>query len=86
MTTKSTNDWDVWQNHVLAELERLNASLIKLEDSNSTDHEDIKATIGNIRTEITVLKIKASWWGAIAGAIPGVGFLLVLLALKFLGG
>jgi hypothetical protein len=54
------NGWNEWQNHVLAELKRLNNCIERMEED-----------VGKIHSEIAVLKVKAGMWGALAGAIPG---------------
>ena len=53
------NNWAEYQHLVLAELERLDESINKLNDKMSTMSE-----------EIQVLKFKAGLWGALAGMVP----------------
>lgn len=61
--------WEAWQRHVLSELKRLSQS-----------SEDMAKTQTDIRLEIERLKLKARFWGALAGAIPSA----VLLLLQYL--
>jgi hypothetical protein len=58
------NNWDKWQNHVLAELDRLNTNVERTEEKNTEEHKELF-------TSIATLKVKAGIWGAIAGLIPG---------------
>ena len=77
------NGWSEWQNHVLAELQRLNACIDKIETSKVCDHKNIqdhlvsvkdelKDAIASNREEIGKLKVKAGIWGALGGAVPVV--------------
>ena len=59
MTPQDANGWDKWQNHVLAELERLNGWL-----------GTIQKTQNEIQSEIAALKVKSGVWGFVAGALP----------------
>ena len=59
------NSWSEWQNHVLAELKRQSRSIDDLRD---IVHEHREASA----REIAALKVKASFWGGIAGSIPVV--------------
>ena len=63
------NNWSKWQNHVLAELKRLNTNMESFEAKNSEDHKDIFTTLAT-------LKVKAGIWGALAGLIPGMLILI----------
>lgn len=74
----ASNNWSEWQNHVLAELTRLNDAVERVEKMNDEDHREL---FSNLAT----LKVKARVWGALAGAIPGMGLLVVLLIRYFLG-
>ncbi len=51
--------WDEWSKHVLLELKRL-----------GDGQESHNSLLGNIRTEIAMLKVKSGIWGALGGAIP----------------
>lgn len=62
------NGWGEWGKYVLKELERLNDCY----------EEQLKLTQA-IRTEIAVLKVKSSVFGAIAGLVPSVGVLVYTL-------
>lgn len=50
------NDWDQYQRLVLSELKRLSKDVRELVDSNH-----------KIKTEISLLKLRASFWGTMAG-------------------
>jgi len=65
------NGWNEWGKHVLAELERLNSQC-----------KELLSLILDIKTEVIVLKTKAGFIGAIAGAVCGAGiaFLFKLLS------
>jgi hypothetical protein len=55
------NGWKEWSKHVLLELERLH-----------TQQETLQKEVHKIYIEITILKVKASMWGMIAGCIPAI--------------
>ncbi len=75
------NGWSEWQNHILAELRRLSAGVQHIADSNEDDHKEIRSDIAKTNTEVAMLKVKASLWGAIAGAIPtGLAILWYILS------
>lgn len=61
----TTNGWNEWSRHVLAELERLNEC-----------YKSLDVTQRIILTEIAMLKIKSGLWGAGAGMIPATIALL----------
>lgn len=81
--------WEQWGNHVLIELEQLNAKYGKLSDDiralsvtcSKIDalSEDMKknsaATIDN-SIEIGKLQIKAGAWGLLGGVLAGIGIAL----------
>lgn len=63
------NAWNEWSKFVLKELDRL-----------STCYESLDEKMGQIRTEIAMLKVKSGIWGLIGAAIPvaiGIGIWLV---------
>ena len=64
MTARDTgelNGWDEWRTFVLKELERTNRNI-----------ETLQGTISTLRENIAGLKVQASLWGGIAGAIPAL--------------
>lgn len=65
-----TNGWSEYQKLVLSELERHNGLI-----------EDIRNKLGKIETDIAMLKVKAGFWGALAGAIP----VAIAMGLKYIG-
>ena len=56
--------WDKWGNHILIELKRLNVNIEKLKDEINKEHR-------KIAKDITTLKVKAGFIGAVFGAIMG---------------
>ncbi len=71
-TIVSKNSWDEWGKHVLNELTRLGDAM-----------EDTRKDISDINTKLAVtqteLKIKASVFGAIGGAIPLITGLIIFI-------
>ena len=67
----SGNNWSEYQKLVLAELER-HGSLISEVDQKITD----------LRVEIAMLKVKSGGWGAAAGLVSVMVFLLYQLLSK----
>ena len=67
----SGNNWSEYQKLVLAELER-HGSLISEVDQKITD----------LRVEIAMLKVKSGVWGAAAGLVSVMVFLLYQLLSK----
>lgn len=61
------NGWTEWGRHVLCELER-----------GSTEREELKKMIAELKQDVTMLKVKSGLWGALGGMIP----ILVLIGLK----
>ncbi len=53
--------WEKYQVHVIAELKRLNGCLDKMDTK-----------LDSLSTELTTLKVKSGFWGAISGAITGI--------------
>ena len=68
---KSGNDWSEYQKLVLAELER-HGKLIS----------EIDTKISEIRIELAMLKVKSGIWGAAAGLISVLVFVLYQLMSK----
>ena len=58
--------WSEYRRLVMQELERLGGEL-----------NGLKAELGRAHTEIATLKVKAGFWGAVAGAIPALGAALL---------
>lgn len=67
----SGNNWSEYQKLVLAELER-HGSLIS----------EVDEKISDLRVEIAMLKVKSGVWGAAAGLISVMVFLLYQLLSK----
>jgi len=57
--TDTSNGWNEWSRHVLAELTRLNDG-----------YESMRQQLESIRVELTSLQVRAGLWGALAGAVP----------------
>lgn len=68
---RQSNGWTEWGRHVLSEMERLNGCI-----------ESVNSRLRAIDIDMTVLKVKAGLWGAIAGMIPVIATLIIL----YLGG
>lgn len=64
---KGPGTWSQWSQHVIKELERLNETLERLEE-----------LLNKTRTEVAVLKVKASIWGLLGGAIPAAVTLAII--------
>jgi hypothetical protein len=66
--------WIEYRELVLKELERLNESInilnIKIDKIHTRDISDMKI-------RIAMLEVRAGVWGAIAGCITGIGFIIV---------
>ena len=62
------NGWDRWENLVLAELKELKDGQTRLEDGQVL-----------LRIDVAKLKVKAGLWGGIAGLVPGMVGIAVLL-------
>ena len=72
---KLPNGWHEWGRHVLAELERLDGCYHNVQKQNE-----------KLVNEITILKIKASLYGALAGGIPVLITIAIALFLHLIGG
>lgn len=71
MTPENGNgDWRVWQKHVLASIRRLEEGVESVEQRSIQNREDVIVEIGEVKTAIATLKVKAGIWGLVAGAIP----------------
>jgi hypothetical protein len=70
-TEPNTNGWSEWSRYVLKELERLNNC-----------YEGLHKDVGEIKTEIATLKVKASIWGLAGGLIPAVIVLIYYIIEK----
>ena len=66
--------WEKWQEHVLAELKRLNEN-----------YETIDCKVDKVCVDIAGLKVKSGIWGAVAGAIPASIIAFYLLIKNKLG-
>ena len=60
------NGWYEWKNHVLLELQRMNKNI-----------ECLEGKINTMQGQLTMLKIKASLWGTLAGSIPVIVIILL---------
>jgi len=58
--------WVEYRRLVIAELERINNTL-----------DRINGELSRVKTDIALLQLKASAWGAIAGAVVAVGIILM---------
>jgi hypothetical protein len=85
MDDKDDNGWGKWQNHVLAELKRLNSSIDKWTDKNTEEHADIHKSVSENKGEIKALKVKASIWGLFGGSLPAIATILGFLVYKLFG-
>jgi len=70
MSPPECNDWNEWRKFVLAELKRLGEGL-----------ESLGKSVGRLRVEVAMLKVKSGIWGVIGGSIPVV-VMLILWYLK----
>lgn len=69
--------WETWRNHVLIELKRLDDSVKDNQRAILSSKEELKREIDLVRVEVVKLKIKAGVWGAVAGAIPAIVYILI---------
>lgn len=63
--------WNEWSRHILAELERLGDLATKQAEC-----------LVEIKTDIAALKVRASVWGAVGGAIAAAAVVLWQLLVK----
>jgi hypothetical protein len=61
-----SDDWREYRKLVLAELKRLNESL-----------DSINRELATAKTDIALLQLKASAWGAVSGAVVATGIILM---------
>lgn len=66
---------------IMAELQRLSAQSEKLADKFDSLKDDLNETLLEIEKEIVRLKMRASFWGLVAGTIP-VAIAMAIEALK----
>lgn len=55
-------EWKEWGRHVLSELKELKA-----------DQRATSRAVQSVKVEVAGLKVKASFWGAVSGAMAAVG-------------
>jgi hypothetical protein len=79
----AVNGWDELGRHVVAELERLNKTLVTMDEKNDDDHKEIRNDIAGYRektsSEIAALKVKSGVWGFVAGLFPALAALMWFL-------
>ena len=68
---KLTNGWANWSRHVLAELQRIDRAIEKMDESVHSQKLEMMRSIERIRSDIVLLKFQASLWGSAAGIITG---------------
>ena len=73
------DSWPEWSRHVLAELKRLNNNLAQVENKIDLIKD---GQITPLKVEIAMLKIKASIFGLVGGAIPVVLMVLIEILKK----
>lgn len=59
------SEWRDYQKLILHELERMDERLKRVE-----------VQLGEIRTDIALLKLKSGLWGLVAGTLPVIGMVL----------
>ena len=70
------NGFSEWKNFILPELEHHG----KLHEKQNKKLDEITSTLGDIRTDLAALKVKAGLWGLLGGALPVcIGFGVWLL-------
>lgn len=67
MTHEENNGWDEWRNHILIELKELKEA-----------EKITQEAVAEVRTEVALLKLKASLWGGFAG----LGMYVATMALE----
>ena len=83
MSVEHTNGWNEWSRFVLKELERLNDRYERLDDKLDSKitmlSEELTKKYHKSSNDITMLKVKAGVWGALAGVIPALSALFYTL-------
>lgn len=74
--------WDGARALVLHELTRLAARIETMDDRNREDHAKVVAELSNIKSEISGMKVRSGFYGALAG----LGGALVVFFSQFFGG
>ena len=69
--TNDIGDWDEWSRHVLAELKRLDANQIIMNEQ-----------LTNVRTDIKLLYVKVSIYSALVGLLGGLVPVVILLMIQ----
>jgi len=69
-------EWEVWREHILKDLDRLNKNIETLSLRMNEHHN-------SLWKEVITLKAKASLWGVIGGSIVGIPPIIFLLFKKF---
>lgn len=67
----NTNSWNIWKELILSDLKEL-----------KVDQKTMLVDIVTIKTEMATLKVKSGIWGALAGLIPVILFLMGWIVLK----
>lgn len=80
MERTSSDSWDEWRRHVLAELVRLNAKNDSIDRSIDMLREELQEELSRMNVELVTLKLKSGLWGMVAGLIP----VTIALAMKLI--
>lgn len=62
----SGGEWNEYRNLVIVELTRINSTL-----------DGIRSDLNSAKTDIALLQLKASGWGALSGAVVAVGIMML---------
>lgn len=76
---QSEDGWREYRRLIIAELERINSSIIEINKKMEAFRTD---EISQIKVAIAMLQVKSGVWGAAAGLLVAVGAAL----LKYIGG
>lgn len=80
------NGWHEWKNHVLRELDRLNETLVKHTESDTSNFQELRDLINlgvtQISLDVNTLKTKAGIWGTISG---GLASAVIAIAVEIFG-
>jgi hypothetical protein len=74
--------WPEYRRLVLAELVRLNQTIINLDTKLESRDRDQRKAISRLEADVLTLKLKASMWGAAAGMV-GSFIVSVIVALMY---